>query len=299
MTVDVVIPSASGLDGMLRRTLPSVCAAADAAGVDRGRIVLADDLPGRDHVRAYARELGVSWVDAPGRGAGPARNLGAERGGSGIICFVDDDVVLDEGALLAGIDTLRDPAVVAAVGGLRPPSGSPRWLEETYEWGTLTPASGLAAEGRLPFVSFATGLVVIRRSAFEHAGGFPDEPGIEDALFGLRLAASAGASARLERRHRLGGVHWYSPTWAAWLQRSWRSGARLREIRERVDGQVHAALLGANGLVDGSHALPKRLAGMFSPSVLLGLRRSPLQRRTAAAGAFARGYAGRTWVAPR
>lgn len=297
MTVDVVIPSASSLDGMLRRTLPSVCAAADAAGVERRRIVLADDLPDRDDVRAYARDLGMTWVAAPGRGAGPARNVGAGCGDADVICFVDDDVVLDEGALLGGAEGLREPAVVAVVGGLRPPHGSPAWLAETYRWGTLTPASGLAPEGTLPFVSFATGLVAVRRRAFERAGGFPDEPGIEDALFGLRLGATAGRLARVERLHRLGGVHHYSPTWAAWLDRSWRSGTRLRQIRGRVDEQAHVALLRANGLVDGPRARLKQLAGTFPPPVLLSLRRSPTQRRAAAAGAFSRGYAGRPWGA--
>ncbi len=296
MDIDVVVPCIRALEEELSGTLRALTVAVGAAAPATVRVVVVDDRGPRDDVRDHAMSLGMTYAEGPGRGAGPARNAGAALGGAAVICFMDDDVLLDPTALGAVGRLVVDEQLDVVVGGLRPPVGAPAWLVETYERATLTPASGLAAERELAPHEFATGLAAVRREVWARTSGFPDVPGLEDALFGCELGAVVEGGVHLARRHALGGVHQYLPSWEEWLERSWASGRRLRGLGEQLPSAQLEVLVRARGLGGSLRAVAKRAAGALPASVLLGMDGSAAQRRLAAAGAEARGFAGRGWA---
>lgn len=288
--LDVVVPSAHP-PAVLDRTLPALGASVDRAGIPRGAVVVCDDaVPPRPDVEAMVGQLGFRYVATGGRGAGPARNAGAATGTAESVMFVDDDVVLDAGAIVAACGIAEtEEQVDVVVGGLRPPEGGPAWWGWTYADATITPAAAAAGDADLSPEAIGTGLVLIRRRTFETAGGFPDVRGIEDALFGLRLAEETGGAARVVRRTAVSGVHLYSPTWDEWLERSRQAGARLRAVFGTIDERSAARLIGSHQLGGGMRSGVKRLLG-YLPMRVLRLGRGRLGRRLAAAGAEARGW---------
>lgn len=290
MGLDIVVPSAHRAE-VLKRTLPALAAAVDRAGLDRSHVAICDDaVPPRGEVQGMAARLGFRYLATAGGGAGPARNAGAGAGRGDLLLFVDDDVVLDDHAVVVAreiADAERDLDVV--VGGLRPPEGGPSWWGWTYADATLTPAAAAAGDADLSPEGVGTGLVLIRRTTFESVGGFPDVPGIEDALFGLRLGAMTGRTPRVVRRTGVSGVHLYAPTWDEWLERSRQAGARLRAVVETIDEESATRLIDSHRLGSGVRAGVKHLMGRL-PMRVLRVGRGRLGRRVAAAGAEARGW---------
>lgn len=289
ITMDIVVPTA-GPEWLLQTTLPSVADATDAAGLARSNVILCDDGDEPNGRAAVARHHGFRYVYVGGANAAGARNLGSRAGSSPLILYVDDDVVLDRESLARAMAVMSSAdAPTVLVGGLRPPEGSPRWLSSAYQAGTITPASGLAAAGPLPPVSLATGLVVIRRWAYERSGGFPEVPGLEDALFGLRLADVLGGQLRVCRDPCVSGVHMYEPTWQEWLARNERVGRRLRDVSTDLPAPALAELLRAHRLRGGARSVLKRALAYLPRNILLSAR-GKLPRRLATAAAEARGW---------
>lgn len=286
--MDVVIPSASDLR-TLQRTLPSVVRAARTASIGPAQIMVCDDAPEpRMDVRELVTRLGCSYLATRASGSAGARNAGASAGAAPVIVFVDDDVVLDPRAMQVLDREIRRTGTTAVVGGLRPPSGAPRWLHVTYETATLTPASAAAGDGDLAPVDLASALMAVHRSAFERAGGFPRVPGIEDSLLGLALGRALGAECRLLRRVAASGVHLYTPDWSAWLTRSFETGRLARQVAAEIGGRDGQALGAAHGFA-GWRGIPRVSLG-YLPARIVGAVPGRFGRRLAAAAAHARGW---------
>jgi len=123
--------------------------------------------------------------DAGLRTPAAARNAGAERASGDVLVFVDADVVVHPDALALLLARLEDdPGLDAAFGAYDDRPGAPgvvpgfRYL--------LHHRVHAAAPG--PAETFWSGLGVVRREAFEAAGGFdPERRWLEDVDLGLRL----------------------------------------------------------------------------------------------------------------
>lgn len=287
-SVDIVVPSAKP-ESLVRRTLPALADAVEHAGLERASVSIMDEVPERAIAEFIEKTCGFRRLRTGGVGAGPARNAGASRGSAPWLLFVDDDVELDlrsVGAVLEGTMNGDDTAVV---GGLRPPADAPSWLIWVYADATLTPASALAPDGPLPPVGLAAALLLIRRDAFEVAGGFPDIPGIEDSLLGLALSQGCGRQVRIRRDSNFAGVHHYTPTWDEWLARSTQTGQQLRTTVPSLDADTAARLLHAHSLGSDLRGRTKRATAVLPPW-LWSPPRGRLHARLAAASAEARGF---------
>jgi rSAM/selenodomain-associated transferase 2 len=126
---------------------------------------------------AFARALGAEVVRAPG-GRGPQMNAGARRALGERLLFLHADCWLDDGALAEGEELLADPRNGAAV--FRQQIEGERLAYRVIE----TAATFRAAVLRTPYGD--SGLL-LRRSDFERAGGFPELPLCEDLGFARRL----------------------------------------------------------------------------------------------------------------
>ncbi len=166
-------------------TLPGVLAALEPQVRGRGREVVLVDSSGDGSARRVCREFPwVRLVELPERTLpGRARNLGARAARGNLLAFVDADAVpepdfLDalEGQLLPGVEL----AVAAVCNGTpRSPTGTAGYLLEFLDFAPFR---------RRPPAHGAACALLVRRSAFERVGGFPEDlwPA-EDTVFTLKV----------------------------------------------------------------------------------------------------------------
>ena len=220
--VSVVIVTWNGL-GLLERFLPSVLATdypalevvvADNASTDGTAEWLAEHHP--DVVRVRHPE---NWLFARGNNAALAHASGE------LVCFLNNDVEVPPGWLSPLVDALRTPDVVAVQPKLLQLDDRDRF-EYAGASGGFLDATGIPfTRGRLFFtlerdrgqyddardVFWATGAaLLVRREAFERAGGFDESFGMHQEEIDLCWRMQrAGGRVRVEpasRVYHLGGA---------------------------------------------------------------------------------------------
>ena len=162
------------LDSLLAQTAPR----------DSYEIIVADD-GSTDRTRQVAESRGVPVVTQPNRGAGAARNLGAQRTRGDIILFIDADSVPDARCIEAMTAAFADPHVAGANGEKK--------TRQTNLWARLVQIEydykydRLATHPTIDFVDSST--AAYRRDIFLSNGGFdPNLMEAEDVEFSFRLA---------------------------------------------------------------------------------------------------------------
>jgi mycofactocin system glycosyltransferase len=214
-SVTVVIPVKDRADE-LRRCLVSLRDVRYPA--DRLELVVVDD-GSRDASREVALAHGAAVVDSGGCGRGPAaaRNRGAAAAGGDVLAFLDSDCLASAGWLLELVAHFEEPAVVAVGGrvdGLRAAS----WLDRyEAEMSSLNlGARGRSGQGGNDTFYLPSCNLLVRRRAFEAAGGFREE---------LHVGEDVDLTWRLRDR---GGRIVYTPTGPVRHEHRNRAGAFLR-----------------------------------------------------------------------
>ncbi|HET7328436.1 MAG TPA: glycosyltransferase [Nocardioidaceae bacterium] len=190
----------------------------------------------------------------PGRNLGAVgRNLGVEAVDTPYVAFCDDDTWYDAGALSRAADLLDAHPSLAVVTAsiLVEPGGRLDAICEEMAESPLAQPPGLPGH---PLLSFLAGVSVLRRDAFQSAGGFSSRLwlGGEEELLACDLAragwhmayvpdvvahhhASQQRDAHLRRRHGIRNSLWFT-----WLRRPLPSAVRrtarmlVRLPRDRV-----------------------------------------------------------------
>ena len=190
------------------------------------------------------------------------RNLGVAVVETPYVAFCDDDTWYDAGALSRAADLLDEHPTLAVVTGhiLVEPGARDDPICDEMRRSPLPTPEGLPG---YPLLSFLAGVSVVRRSAYEHAGGFSARLwlGGEEELLASDLATagwhmayvpeviahhqpSKARDSHLRRRHGIRNTLWFT-----WLRRPLpsalrRTAALLRTLpRDRVT---------AGGLVDAA-----------------------------------------------
>lgn len=163
------------LDSLLAQTAPR----------DSYEIIIVDD-GSTDKTRQVAESRGVRVVTQPNRGAGAARNLGAQNARGDILLFIDADSVPDARCIEAMTAAFADPDVAGA-NGEKKTRQKGLWarlvqIEYDYKYDRL------ATHPTIDFVDSST--AAYRRDIFLSNGGFdPNLKEAEDVEFSFRLAA--------------------------------------------------------------------------------------------------------------
>ncbi len=207
--ISVVIPTHNR-----RHTIERTLAALATQTLDAAQfevLVVADGCTDTtvEFVASYSPPYRLALLEqSPGRGAGAARNAGAERASAPLLLFLDDDMEASPSLLQAHVDGhTESPSELTVMLGYFP------MLRPSPHDGALTKfarlwwAEGFAARAeptyRFDFKDFCTGNVSLRRSQFMAAGGFHAGIGVwvdgEDYEFGYRLIR-AGAQFRYAPR---------------------------------------------------------------------------------------------------
>ncbi len=266
-SVGVVIATHDRRDSLLR-TLDRL-----AALPERPPIVVVDNASGDGSVAAVrAAHPGVEVIAlAENRGAG-ARNVGAGRLRTEAVAFCDDDSWWEPGALAIAGERFRSFPAVALIAAqilVRPQ-------------GRLDPTAALMrgfAPPDLPgppIHGFVACGAIVRRAAFEAAGGFCERffVGGEEALLALDLQRLGW---RLAYDHAIVAVHdphrgerpgrtWRirrNDVWTSWLRRP--PSVAIRDTAELAVSALRDA--------DDRRALASALAGL--PWALVNRRRGP------------------------
>jgi rSAM/selenodomain-associated transferase 2 len=146
-------------------------------GIDE--IVVVDGGSRDDTVRIARSIPGVRVLQAP-RGRGTQMNAGAGAARGDVLLFLHADSSLPRDAAAWVERALAEPGVVAGAFRVRTHAdGGRNWL------GPLLRLADLRSRTtRLPYGDQA---VFVRREAFQRAGGFPDQPLMEDVELARRL----------------------------------------------------------------------------------------------------------------
>jgi GT2 family glycosyltransferase len=210
-------------------------------------------------------------VLTPGRNLGAVgRNLGVGLVTAPYVAFCDDDTWWEPGALTLAADVLDLHPRLAVVNAhiLVEPGGQHDPMSLEMALSPLTGGPGIPGHALL---SFLAGASVLRRSAFEEAGGFSARLwlGGEEELLASDLAVagwwmtylpevivhhqpSLAREAHLRRRHGIRNTLWFN-----WLRRPWRAALRRTA---HLGGSVPRDRVSVAGFVDALRGLPWVLA---------------------------------------
>jgi Glycosyl transferase family 2 len=139
----------------------------------------------------------VSIANAGERGAGGARNTGAEAASGAIVAFLDDDAVATPDWIEQMRGPLADPNVLGVGGDVVPQflAPRPRWFPGEFGWVLGCSYTGLP-EATSPVRNLMGCNMAVRRDVFRALGGF--RPGHGNVQFdgAGQDAAGAGAAGR-------------------------------------------------------------------------------------------------------
>ncbi len=160
-------------------------------------VILVDDASS-DATRLIAEQYEIKVISTKGNsGPAVARNMGAKAATGDIICFIDDDIIIQQGTL-AKIMQLFERSEVDAVIGLLSPRLPYDGIASNYK-NLYMNYTYMQLPSRVSV--FYTSLAAIRSDAFHAVGGFDEnysEPGNEDLDLGQNLTA-AGYTIMLDK----------------------------------------------------------------------------------------------------
>jgi len=187
-TVSVVVPT-HNRNSDLERCLATIRRLDPPAD----EVIVVDSAPTGEGAREIAARWRARYVREERPGASRARNCGARAASGEIVAFTDDDAAPDPGWLGTLLPEFADPHVALVAGKVIVPAMQPQ-LNRLYELcgfiGQGEDRFTLDAETpqwfeRASFLPFGLALnLAIRRSVFEHWGGFDERIGMGTRLPG-------------------------------------------------------------------------------------------------------------------
>jgi GT2 family glycosyltransferase len=259
------------------------------AGVRRATAGLPHDVLVVDHASEdasadVARATGARVVTRSGGNVASVRNFGARATSASLIAFIDADNEVGAGWLPAALASFSDATVGMAGAPYDAPSHG-TWVQRTYDALRRHPET----EG--PADWLGAGNMVVRREAFERAGGFDERlETCEDVDLCGRLAA-AGWQVRvvpgMKSVHhgdpaRLAQVFW-GELWRGRdnLRVTLRGPTSLRSIASAVMPVAYAVAVAAavfGGLLGGTLGRLTAATGLAGFVGLLALRLTAMRR---------------------
>jgi GT2 family glycosyltransferase len=127
--------------------------------------ILVADNGSTDNTAASAREAGARVLTLPGISVAEARNRAAREASGSILAFVDADHELDLSWILAAVESLASPEIVAVGAPYHAPEDG-TWVQRMYD-SFRQHGSSVA-----PVAWLGSGNLAVRRQAFVAVGGF-------------------------------------------------------------------------------------------------------------------------------
>ncbi len=138
------------------------------------------------------------WVSSPQTGRGPQMNTGVQSTSGDVLLFLHADTSLPDGWRRMILDSLSDPEVVGGRFRLG-------LTEDSLSYRLIATASTLRS--RYLRITYGDQGIYVRRSVFEHVGGFPPVQIFEDSEFCSRVS-KMGRFVMLNARVRSSTRRW-------------------------------------------------------------------------------------------
>jgi len=216
--ISVIVPTLNE-----RATIEATVARVLTAGV--GEVVVADGGSTDGTVEA-ARSAGARVI-AAGRGRGIQQNAGAREAHGNVLLFLHADTALPPDFPHQVLDALGRPGAAA---------GAFRFQLDARGWNMRWLERFVAARCRLLGMPYGDQAIFTSRETFEKAGGFPDEPLMEDYELVRRLKkhgrivmADGDAVTSARRWRRMGVVR------ASWSNNLCFAAYKLGVSPERIE----------------------------------------------------------------
>lgn len=181
-TVSVVVP-AHNAGPTIERCLESIL----AQGYPGLELIVVDDASSDDTIMKVSKYPVKFISNSKNCGAAYSRNLGAENTNSEILLFIDSDIVIPPSAISKAIKSITEKPEVMAIGGVYSENTQGLNFISDFKNMDLAYRTGLCQE----YVKYvASYFMLIRRSAFEKAGGFSTDffkASVEDIDLGYRV----------------------------------------------------------------------------------------------------------------
>ena len=206
MKLSIIIPAlneAAGIEAVLQRLQAWRRNADGAASAGPQVEIIVADGGSADATRALAAPLADQVIEAP-RGRARQMNAGAAAAGGDALLFLHADTILPEAAPTAILVALfaakpLAPTVFSDIAGQNLETAGDRRAASVVSWGrfdvTISGAPSMlrVVAWSMNLRSRATGIatgdqaIFMTRTAFDAAGGFPDQPLMEDIEISRRL----------------------------------------------------------------------------------------------------------------
>jgi glycosyltransferase involved in cell wall biosynthesis len=184
LTVSFIVPAINE-ERHIGRCLCSIARQELSAGVGAIEVIVVDN-QSTDRTAAMSRELGAQVVEVAPGFPSRARNMGVRASKGDWLVFVDADSELAPDWLtMCLLHFAGDPLVVAAAGVATPPGAKSPWVQRAWH-GVAHPSQSSSAKELRWLPTFN---LLVRRAAFERAGGFDESLATcEDCDLGYKLA---------------------------------------------------------------------------------------------------------------
>jgi GT2 family glycosyltransferase/peptidoglycan/xylan/chitin deacetylase (PgdA/CDA1 family) len=185
-------------------------------------------------LRALSTPFALTVLEQPNRGAGAARNAGAEAARGEILLFLDDDMEADP-ALLSEHDRSQREGGDLVIGDLPVHPDSPRNVlsRGVASWARSRRDRLAATAAEIPLADLLTGQMSISREAFDRLGGFDasftrdGSFGGEDIDFGYRVLK---AGCRVRFNPAAVSRQYFDVDPADYLTREYEAGRAAQEL---------------------------------------------------------------------
>lgn len=211
----------------VERALRHIVAQRDACEREHVELIIVNNTWGDARACRIFQELADVHVEMQGNvGASPGRNVGAMHARGELLCFLDDDGVIEPGYIERGVAHFRGDEALVGLRTRVEPDKHPYFttLATHYDRGDAPIADTLITEGSM----------MVRRDVFIEAGGFHDELfGHEGIELTFRIFQKYGSEKEVKYVPDMVMRHDYMDSWEKFIRKCVRYDRADRHVPER------------------------------------------------------------------
>ena len=228
--ISVVVPTYNRAHD-IERNIPLLCS--QSLDPNKYEVIISDN-NSTDSTKEVVTKLSATYknlhyVHAKKKGAAVARNKGAEIARGPIILFLDDDMIPNKDLLEQHLKQYEDTTVDGVLGyfDIELAKGDNKIFTQFLAKSEVQNEFPFKDKSVIDFRYFYTGNVSVKKSHFDHVGGFDEgyaQYGVEDIDLGYRLYLEEAKIVFCKKAY---SIHNYSPALGTYVRKRYEAGQSL------------------------------------------------------------------------